>query len=312
MIRVSSLRIDYDEVLAVNNVSLEVFSGQIYGFVGPNGAGKTSTIKAMAGVLEPTLGDISLGGFDLYAHRQEALAQVGYMPDFSPVYENLKVWEYLDVFAAAYGYKLVDRKRLVEVWLKKSGLEVKSDSLVKGLSHGMRQRLVLAKTLLPDPKILLLDEPANGLDPAARKQMWVLLKEAASKGAAVLISSHILAELSDYCDAIGVLEKGKMVISGSLEDIRRRMGIGRRVELRFLDQDHSVNCFWGLVDHWSLSRDKVWLDRGTYYVDLPGEDAVAADFLRQLTARGANLTHFCCQKENIEDIFFRVGAKEVA
>ncbi len=312
VIEVKSLRIDYDETTAVHDLSFCVERGQIYGFVGPNGAGKTSTIKAIAGVLEPTFGEIYLCGLDLETKRQEALVRLGYMPDFPPVYENLQTWEYLDVFAAAYGILEEERPQKVGHWLEKVSLSGKRNDLVKTLSRGMRQRLVLAKTLLPQPEILLLDEPASGLDPAARRQMRDLLKEAASGGATILISSHILSELSDFCDAVGILEKGKLVVSGSLDDIRQRVGSAQKIVLEFLDRDQSVNAFWSQIDQWQIPRNDIVQDQGMYRVDFPREEAVAGEFLTQLVSRGARVKHFELERDDIEDIFFKVGAKEVA
>ncbi len=312
VIEVKSLRIDYDETTAVHDLTFNIEKGQIYGFVGPNGAGKTSTIKAIAGVLEPTFGEIYLCGLDLETRRQEALVRLGYMPDFPPVYESLKTWEYLDVFAAAYGIDADARPKKVGEWLEKVSLSGKREELVKTLSRGMRQRLVLAKTLLPVPEILLLDEPASGLDPAARRQMRDLLKEAAQGGATILISSHILSELSDFCDAVGILEKGKLVVSGSLEEIRRRVGSAQKLVIKFLDHEHSVNAFWAQVDQWQIPRSFVAEENGTFRIEFPHDEAAGTEFLNQLVARGARVKHFELESDDIEDIFFKVGAKEVS
>jgi ABC-2 type transport system ATP-binding protein len=157
-----------------------------------------------------------------------------------------------------------------------------------------------------------LDEPASGLDPIGRKQMRDLLKEAAQNGATIIISSHILAELTDFCDAIGILEKGKLVVSGSLDDIRQRMGALQRVRLSFLDQENSVSQFWGLIDEWCIARNTVLQEKGSFFVNFPREERVASEFLSKLISRGSAVTHFSFEKDNIEDIFFKIGAKEVA
>jgi len=312
VIEVKHLRVDYDEVNAVQDLTVHIPRGQIYGLVGPNGAGKTSTIKVLAGVLEPTYGTVCLNGRDLEVERAEALGHVGYMPDFPPVYKDLKVWEYLDVFAAAYGIPAAEnRPGLVNEWVRKVGLGDKRDAMIKGLSRGMRQRLVLAKTLLPRPSILLLDEPASGLDPIARKQMRDLLKEAARNGASIIISSHILAELSGFCDAIGILEKGRLVESGPLDEIRNRMGEARTLRVGFLD-DESLGRFWNLIDEWQIARDQVICEGKDCAVSFSRDDQVAAEFLTRLTARGGRVTHFSLEQDDIEDIFFKVGAKEVS
>lgn len=225
MIKARSLRIDYENVTAVNDIDLDIPAGQIYGLVGPNGAGKTSTLKALAGILEPTYGDIEINGFDLEIHPQKALLQMGFMPDFPPVYEQLTVGEYMQVFAAAFLIETPRRRTLAREWIERVDLQDKWDSLIKELSRGMRQRLVLAKTLLPDPPVILLDEPASGLDPIGRMEMRNIIKEMVNSNKAVVISSHILSELSDLCNAVGVMEKGRLVVSGSIESIRSRIGI---------------------------------------------------------------------------------------
>jgi ABC-2 type transport system ATP-binding protein len=266
----------------------------------------------MAGVLEPVCGEIVLAGHDLTADRTAALAATGYMPDFSPVYENLRASEYLDVFAAADGIAAHERKNVVDAWLCMVGLEAKAAALVRELSRGMRQRLVLAKTLLSRPRVLLLDEPASGLDPAARRQVMDLVRQATEGGAAVIISSHVLADLGEYCDAIGILERGRMVLSGTLADIRTRMTPSGKVVVGLADDEQSPACLWALLDHWQLAHTRVRAEGGLFHIDLHSDPAVRADFLRQLVMRGAAVTHFCAVQDTVEDIFFKVGAKEVA
>ena len=311
IVEVSNLRIDYDEVTAVNDISFHLEAGKIYGFVGPNGAGKTSTIKALAGVLEPTQGTIVLNGFNLETQREKALRHVGYMPDFSPVYENLKVWEYLDVFAAAYDFPAEKRSQHVEMWLNKVDLHTKRDALIKGLSRGMRQRLVLAKTLETVPNILLLDEPASGLDPLARKQMRDLLKEASANGAAILISSHILSELSELVDSVIILEKGALVIAGTIDEIRKKMGGAQRLVVRFAKEKEGFVVLEKLLQSEGIPAERLLRDRSQCVVYFQ-ESEEAAQFLTKLMATGVALEECSLKKDNIEDIFLKVGAKEVA
>lgn len=311
VVEVKQLRVDYDEVTAVNGISFHLERGKIYGFVGPNGAGKTSTIKALAGILEPTQGTVILNGFNLETERERALKHVGYMPDFPPVYENLKVWEYLDVFAAAYGLNFDERSDHVEKWLEKVGLKVKRDSLIKGLSRGMRQRLVLAKILEISPDILLLDEPASGLDPIARKQMRDLLKEASANGATILISSHILAELSDFVDSVIILEKGNLVVSGSMDDIRMQTGGTQKLVMRFAKEEEGLPIFEKLLDTEGISKDSVSRDKSKYIVRFQKNDGKAFKFLHKLITNGVILTEYSVKDDDIEDILLKVGAKEV-
>lgn len=314
VVEVQSLQINYDEVRAVDNISFTLEKGKIYGFVGPNGAGKTSTIKALAGVLEPTQGRIIHNGHDLDVEREQALVRVGYMPDFPPVYENLRVWEYLDVFASAYGIEESKRSAHVSTWLEKADLSTKRTAFIKGLSRGMRQRLVLAKTLLSNPDILLLDEPASGLDPIARKQMRDLLKGACDGGAAILISSHILSELSEFVDAVIILEKGRVVLDGTIDDIRQKIGGGQRVTVRFTNEAEGLPVYERLLRECGIEDDRITRDRSNFLVHFSDSDGTdsARGFLQKLLASGVGILECSIKKDDIEDIFFKVGAKEVA
>ena len=311
IVKVMSLQVDYDEVQAVSDLSFELEPGRIYGFLGPNGSGKTSTIKVLAGVLEPTQGTIVLNGHCLETARELALLKVGYMPDFAPVYENLKVWEYLDVFAAAYGMPASGRPAHLDRWLEKVDLMSKKDAVIRGLSRGMLQRLVFARTLLSSPDIILLDEPASGLDPIARKRMRDILHECRANGACVLISSHILSELSDLVDSLIILEKGKMVISGTLAEIRTRIGSGKKVTLRFASADDDA-VFQRLVEEERIAPERVRRQNGVCVVVFKEQDGQAADFLKRLMARGICPQECSVAGDDVEDIFLKIGAKEVA
>ncbi len=312
VVEIHHLRVDYDEVTAVNDISFHLDPGKIYGFVGPNGAGKTSTIKALAGIVEPKQGTIILNGYNLETEREKALTLVGYMPDFSPVYENLKVWEYLDVFAAAYGFKAEERPNHVEKWLEKIDLSIKKDSLIKGLSRGMRQRLVLAKILEIGPNILLLDEPASGLDPISRKQMRDLLKEAAANGATILISSHILTELSEFVDSVIILEKGKLVLAGTIDEIRKQIGGTQKLVVRFAKEEEGVPIFEQLLISEGVPREYVSREKSKYVVHFQKSDEDAFQFLYKLLSKGDILLECSIKNDGIEDIFLKVGAKEVS
>jgi ABC-2 type transport system ATP-binding protein len=315
MITVKSLRIDYDDLMAVCDLDLEVKPGQIFGLVGPNGAGKTSTIKALAGILEPTYGEIKIAGYDLDIDTQKALQLTGFMPDYPSLYENLKVWEYLDVFAAAYLIPRKERLGKVKFWVEKVNLSGKWDAFIRDLSRGMRQRLVLAKTLLPGPKVLLLDEPASGLDPIARREFRDLLKHVAleGEGMAILISSHILTELSDFCNAIGIMEKGRMVISGTLEDIRSSMKEQRLLIIRLTADDSMMKD--SLKN--SLQASRAILDiressPGIFQAHFTGDRPEAAVLLAGLIAKQIPVSDFYMKEADVEDIFFKIGAKEVS
>ena len=223
MIQVKDLKIHYGEFVAVNNLSFSVKKGTIYGLIGPNGAGKTTTIKAIATLLEPTYGEIIIEGISVLHEPEKARCILGYMPDFPPVYDDLRVEEFCDLFAKAYGQTKSVRKQKVENALTKTDLIDKRKDFCRSLSRGMKQRALLAKTLVHDPTIMLLDEPGANLDPKARIEMRNLLHKLADDGKTILISSHVLSELQDLCDEIGIMKNGEMVVTGSIEKITHEL-----------------------------------------------------------------------------------------
>ena len=231
MIQTTDMRVDYDGFTAVHDLSLDIPAGQVYGLIGPNGAGKTSTIRVLATLLEPTYGEVRVGGVDVAEHPDQVHALLGYMPDLAPVHDDLKVWEMLDMFAAAHFIAHADRKKRVTDCLEMVGMNAKRDVLGSALSRGMMQRVILAKTLLHDPDVLLLDEPASGVDPVARIEFRKILRRLADEGKTVLVSSHILTELSDMCDSIGIMREGRLVVSGQINDIVKRMQPKRVIEI---------------------------------------------------------------------------------
>ncbi len=313
MINIKSLRIDYDNVTAVQDLDLTIAQGEVYGLVGPNGAGKTSTIKALAGILEPTYGEIKIKNVDLEHHPQQALRFVGYMPDFPPVYENLKVWEYLDIFGMAYQIPPLERSKKLKYWIERVDLTSKYDAFIHTLSRGMRQRLVLAKTLMHSPHVLLLDEPASGMDPIARMDLRKILKEISQEGTTVIISSHILTELSDFCTSVGIMEKGRLVVSGTISDIRQRMGSKGRLRIRLTDSSEKVRTqlkqelqVSGVVSE--ITEGSLGIFNGYCNVESPQ----LSELLKKLITQGYPICDFHLEQENVEDIFFKIGAKEVS
>jgi ABC-2 type transport system ATP-binding protein len=217
-LEIDNLRVDYGDFTAVEDLSLTLAPGEIFGLVGPNGAGKTSTIRVLANLLEPTYGEVRILGHDLFEEPEAALEKLGYMPDLAPVVPDLKVWEFLDLYAHSYGLHGSEKRDRVDWCLGRVKLSDKRDVMGKALSRGMTQRVVLAKTLLHDPKLLLLDEPASGMDPIARRDMRLILQDLASRGASIVVSSHILSELSDMCTSVGIMHKGRLLRSGSIAD----------------------------------------------------------------------------------------------
>ena len=232
LVSVENLGVSYGRTLAVRGLSFSISRGEIFGFIGPNGAGKTSTIKVLATLLKPAMGRATVGGLDVAHHPHEVRRKIGYMPDFFGVYDDLTTQEYLHFFAAAYKIPTAKRSGLVSDVLALTDLSAKADASVDALSRGMKQWLGLARVLLHDPDLLLLDEPASGLDPRARIEMRELLKELQTMGKTILVSSHILHELAQFCSHIGIVEAGQMVACGSLQDIYRALSLRRTVHVQ--------------------------------------------------------------------------------
>jgi ABC-2 type transport system ATP-binding protein len=223
MIETHELTKMYGELYALNRLNLSLHQGDVYGFIGPNGAGKTTTMRILATLLNPSWGEATVCGYSIYNGSKEIRRVIGYMPDFFGVYDDMKVIEYLEFFASAYRIKGAARRKICEEVLELVDLTYKRDALVTSLSRGMTQRLGLARTLLHDPQVLLLDEPASGLDPRARIEMRALLKELRSMGKTILVSSHILPELADICNKIGIIEQGCLLVNGEVSDVMRQV-----------------------------------------------------------------------------------------
>jgi len=249
MIRTENLSKDYGDLTAVANLNLTINQGDIFGFIGPNGAGKTTTMRILVTLLEPTRGTAFIDGLDVRKAGKKVRRLVGYMPDFMGVYDDLKVFEYLEFFAAAFGIDRGKRKAIVDGVLELTDLQSKQNATVDSLSRGMQQRLGLARVLIHDPKVLILDEPASGLDPRARIEIRELLRELKRMGKTIMISSHILSELEEICDHVGIIEHGRLVFSGTLEEIRPRLGIQSKVRVKVAsNQDKAVELLSALPE----------------------------------------------------------------
>jgi ABC-2 type transport system ATP-binding protein len=249
MIETRELTKMYGDLYALDRLTLKLEKGDVYGFIGPNGAGKTTTMRILATLLNPTWGEATVCGYSIYNGAKDIRRVMGYMPDFFGVYDDMKVIEYLEFFAAAYRIKGSERRRKCDQVLELVDLGYKRDALVTSLSRGMTQRLGLARVLLHEPQVLLLDEPASGLDPRARIEMRGLLKELRNMGKTILVSSHILPELADICNKIGIIERGRLLFDGDVESaikqVRQRhvltvvVGDGRNLEAKVLIEKHS-------------------------------------------------------------------------
>jgi ABC-2 type transport system ATP-binding protein len=306
----------YGRVAAVDHLNLQVSRGALFGFIGPNGAGKTTTLRMLAGLLEPSAGEVWIDGRRVDADLDVARRLIGYMPDFFGVYDDMLVWEYLDFFARCYGLPASRRQTMVSELLELVNLADKRDANVQALSRGMQQRLCLAHALVHDPQILLLDEPASGLDPRARVEMRELLKELAAMGKTIIVSSHILSELAEMCTQVGIIEKGKMVACGSMEDIRRQLQSNRVLRMRLLADEaaalelvRSVAPMLSQVNA-SLGEPMAVADSGrpgtTIEVELSGGDDAAALLLAQLVSRGARIADFREAGNELEELFLRL------
>jgi ABC-2 type transport system ATP-binding protein len=249
MIETKRLTKNYGNLAALVDLDLVIEVGDIFGFIGPNGAGKTTTMRILVTLLEPSRGQAFIDGLDITKKGKEVRRIVGYMPDFMGIYDDLKVFEYLEFFAAAFGIEPKKRKSIVEGVLELTDLQSKKSFTVDSLSRGMQQRLGLARVLIHDPKVLILDEPASGLDPRARIEIRELLRELKRMGKTIMISSHILSELEEICDHIGIIEHGRLVFSGTMEEIRRRMGVQSKVRVRVANnQQHAIELLSALPD----------------------------------------------------------------
>lgn len=240
MVEIKDLHVRYGNTHAVRGINIDIPKGEVFGFIGPNGAGKSSTIKVLATLQREYIGSAKVNGIDVKRDPQAVRECMGYMPDFFGVYEDLTSREYLHFFAAAYGISMSKRKSIISDVLELTDLTAKIDSPVDGLSRGMKQRLALARVLLHDPELLLLDEPASGLDPRARIEVRELLKALKDMGKTILISSHILHELAQLCTQIGIIETGEMVAEGSLQDIYAKLGLMRVVHVQLVQTSEDL------------------------------------------------------------------------
>jgi ABC-2 type transport system ATP-binding protein len=223
MIKTQELTKAYGDLRAINNLNLELVEGDLFGYIGPNGSGKTTTMRILATLLQPTWGEASVCGYSIYTHPKDIRRMIGYMPDFFGVYDDMKVIEYLEFFAAAYRIKGLARRKICDEVLELVDLGYKRDAFVTSLSRGMTQRLGLARVLLHDPKVLLLDEPASGLDPRARIEIRGLLKELRKMGKTIMVSSHILPELADICNKVGIIERGELLVNANVSDVMKQV-----------------------------------------------------------------------------------------
>jgi ABC-2 type transport system ATP-binding protein len=307
-VAVDNLHVIYGKTHAVRGLSFNIGRGEIFGFIGPNGAGKTSTIKVLATLLRPTRGTVTVSGFDVAKYPAAVRLKIGYMPDFFGVYDDLTASEYLQFFAAAYHIPMSRRPALIRDVLALTDLTQKQDAPVDSLSRGMKQRLSLARVLLHDPELLLLDEPASGLDPRARIEMRELLKELQSMGKTIIVSSHILHELAQFCSHIGIIEAGQMVANGSLNDIYRALSLRRTIHLQLVNSSPELLASIRALPQVASVEEQP--DR--LAVQLHENQTAPEDLLAALHTLGAKVRMFQPDAMDMETAFMKLTEGKVA
>ena len=302
MIELKNFSKTYGDFVAVNDLSFKIEEGEMFGFIGPNGAGKSTTIRFLATLLKATAGEGIVNGHHVTRDPIGVRKSVGYMPDSFGVYDGMKVWEFLDFFAVAYQIPRSRRRGVLSDVLELLDLTHKRDDFVNGLSRGMKQRLCLAKTLVHDPPVLILDEPASGLDPRARLEVKALLKELRKMGKTILISSHILTELADCCTSIGIIERGKMLLHGTIDQVYRQIQQNRQIMVKFSgDPSQGVSLIRS-----DPNVRNVQLDTRYWMVELAGDDRDVERLLQQLVAAECGLLSFAEREPTLEDVFMMV------
>lgn len=301
----------FDRHIAVNDVDLQVEAGEVYGLIGPNGAGKTSLIRMLAAAEEPTTGEIYINGDRLQRDDSNPLLKrrLGYLPDDYPLYDDLNVWDYLEYFARLYRLREPQRRRRLQEVLELVQLTNKRNSLISTLSRGMKQRLSLARTIIHEPILLLLDEPVSGLDPIARMQFREIIKTLQEAGMTILISSHVLSDLAELCTSVGIMELGFLVESASLKELYRRLG---RQQI-FLSTLGSLEVLQAELKNYPLvDGTEVLPETRRLRVYFSGGQEDCAELLRSLIAAGIPLTEFHCTQEDLETIFLKLGHQQAS
>ncbi len=305
-VQVKNLRKEFGKTVAVDNISFEFDSGHVFGFVGPNGAGKTTTMRIISTIEEPSSGDVLLNGISVCEEPELARRAVGYVPDTLPAHGDITVHEYLDFFARAYGLRGKKRTQAVDAIEEFTNVGGIRDKHLKALSKGMKQRVSLGRALVYDPDVLVLDEPAAGLDPRARVELRELLMLLAERKKAILISSHILTELTEICNGVVIIERGKILETGTIEDVLKKSTPRRTVAVKLLaSQLHqNTQLLKELLQtpHVQNARDVA----NEIHFELAGDDVAACDILDSLVAKKFRVIEFRQTKQNLEDIFMNV------
>ena len=302
MITLTGFGKDYGDFTAVESIDMQIDAGETFGFIGPNGAGKSTTIRFLATLLRASRGRGEVAGCDVMADPVGVRQSVGYMPDNFGVYDGMRVWEFLDFFAVAYRIGRTERKQIIDNVLELLDLTHKRDDFVNGLSRGMKQRLCLAKTLVHDPPVLILDEPASGLDPRARVEVKALLKELRKMGKTILISSHILTELADCCTSIGIIERGQLLMSGPIDSVYKQIRRNRIVEIQFIAGEEAGLSILRSSEHLRALE----IEPHQVVAELETDDEGLAELMELLIKEGVRMRSFNDRDPTLEDVFMTV------
>ena len=299
----------FDRYIAVNDVDLEIAVGEVYGLIGPNGAGKTTLIRMLAAAEEPTAGEIYINGDRLLLDQSNPLIKrhLGYLPDDFPLYNDLSVWDYLDYFARLYLLKNPRRRQRLNEVLELVQLTYKRNSQIKTLSRGMKQRLSLARTIIHEPILLLLDEPVSGLDPIARQQFREIIKVLQEVGMTILISSHVLSDLAELCTSVGIMELGYLVENCNLTDLYERQS-RQQIVVSTLGDLETLKAH--LIEHSLIEEWEIVSQTNSVRVYFTGDRADSANLLQSLINAGIPITEFHCTQEDLETIFLKLGHKQ--
>lgn len=310
MIEMRGVTKSFGRLVAVDDLTLDIGAGEVFGFIGPNGAGKSTAMKILACLLRPDSGSAKVGGHGVTTGGDEIRRILGYMPDVLGVYDDLTVEEYLHFFAAAFGLPRGRRRATIDGVLELTDLTEKRKSMVESLSRGMKQRLGVARVLVHDPKVLLLDEPASGLDPRARIEMRELLTELGRMGKCLVVSSHILTELAQMCSSIGIIERGRLLFAGSIDEAYRRMGAGDRVRIRLEDADAPLEAICQAIaaDERILSART---EKGSIQVELSPGQTSQHFLIELLIARGQRIAAFTPEAPRLEEAFLTLTKGQV-
>jgi ABC-2 type transport system ATP-binding protein len=309
IIETRDIRKNFGSFQAVRGVSINVPAGSIYGFVGPNGAGKTTTMRILTTLTRPSSGEAWVAGYSVLEDRRAVRRAIGYMPDEFGVYEDLRVWEYLDFFAACYDIPENDRKRLVGDLLELVDLAHRREDMVDKLSRGMKQRLSLARTLAHDPQVLILDEPASGLDPRARVEIRELLGELANMGKTIFFSSHILADVEDICSHIGIIEAGQIIMEGSIDELKKELMESREIIVTVKDTDTAEKVMAlvnGMQDIVKVELLTPRSGRSRVRIDFAGDDEGVIALNKMLNDKNIAVLGFNEEVRDLEHMFMRV------